>query len=29
MRVKKASAVNTIGAIKNSYSSRKSTKELD
>jgi hypothetical protein len=29
MRVKNASAVNTIGAIKNSYSSRKSTKELD
>ena len=29
MRVKKASAVKTIGAIKNSYSSKKSTKELD
>lgn len=29
MRVKKANAVKMIGAIKNSYSSKMSTKELD
>lgn len=29
MRVKNASAVNTSGAIKYSYSSKKSTSELD
>lgn len=29
MRVKKANAVNTSGAIKYSYSSKKSTNELD